>query len=145
MGTKPDQHTPGADLTARPGAADQQIVWVYTEDLAATARFYAESVGLEMVHDQVSCRIYRAAPAAFIGVCAARAGRAVEPRGVVITLVSGDVDGWYRRLTDRGVPTDGPPRTIEPFNVYAFFATDPNGYRLEFQRFLDPGWADATG
>ena len=121
--------------------AQHQITWVYTEDLEGTTGFYERTLGLELAHDQGSCRIYRTAPAAFLGVCRARPGREVEPRGVVITLVTDDVDGWFARLSAANAPTDGAPRVIEPFNVYAFFATDPNGYRLEFQRFLGPAWS----
>ena len=32
----------------------------------------------------------------------------------------------------------------EQFNVYCFFVLDPNGYRIEFQQFLDPAWAAVT-
>ncbi len=40
-------------------SANQQITFVYTADLAASARFYGEQLGLPLVIDQGSCRIYR--------------------------------------------------------------------------------------
>ena len=120
----------------------QQVTWVYTHDLARTTTFYASTLGLERVLDQGSCHIYRSAPNAFVGVCQVRPGREVEPRGVVITLVTPEVDAWYQRLRGMGVHLEGPPRHSEPFNVYAFFARDPNGYRIEFQTFLDPAWPE---
>jgi catechol 2,3-dioxygenase-like lactoylglutathione lyase family enzyme len=108
---------------------DQGITWVYTEDLDGTCRFYGETLGLTEVHDQGLCRIFRLAPTAFLGVCRVRPGRFVEPKGVVITFVTPAVDAWHARLTAAG--------------VYCFFARDPNGYLVEFQTFLDPGWQKA--
>lgn len=119
---------------------EQFITWVYTEDLPGTAAFYAEVLGLEQVLDQGACRIFRTAPDAFLGVCHARPGRYVEPKGVVLTLVGRDVDAWYEHLSNQGVTPEGPPEHSRQFNVYCFFARDPNGYLIEFQRFLDPDW-----
>jgi len=118
----------------------QSVTWVYTEDLEGTAGFYAEKLGLALALDQGACRIFRMGPTGFLGVCRVRPSRWVEPKGVVITFVVPDVDAWHRHLLDRGVTPEGPPRHSETFNVYAFFATDPNGYRLEFQTFRDPAW-----
>jgi extradiol dioxygenase family protein len=120
-----------------------QVTWVYTNDLPGTARFYAETLGFEMVLDQGLCRIFRAAPHAFVGVCQVRPGRWVEPKGVVITFVMPTpeaVDEAYTGLVARGAKPETPPFHSELFNVRAFFLLDPNGYRLEFQAFLDPAW-----
>jgi catechol 2,3-dioxygenase-like lactoylglutathione lyase family enzyme len=122
---------------------DQSVTWVYTADLARTCAFYAERIGLTQVHDQGLCRIFRMSPTAFLGVCQVRPGRFVEPKGVVITFVTPDVDGWYRHLLARGVTPEGPPERSDAFQVYCFFARDPNGYLLEFQTFLDPHWQKA--
>jgi predicted enzyme related to lactoylglutathione lyase len=119
---------------------DQGITWVYTEDLDGTCRFYGETIGLAQVHDQGLCRIFRISPTAFLGVCKRRPGRFVEPKGVVITFVTPDVDGWHRRLVAAGVAPEGAPERSDQFGVYCFFARDPNGYLLEFQMFLDPNW-----
>jgi predicted enzyme related to lactoylglutathione lyase len=121
----------------------QQVVWVYTDDLAATARFYAETLALPMVLDQGSCRIYRTSGSGFLGLCRVRPGRFVEPKGVVVTLVTPAVDAWHARLSAAGVAIEAPPRLSETFNVYGFFAFDPNGYRIEFQEFRDPRWPAA--
>lgn len=120
-----------------------QVTWVYTNDLPDTARFYAETLGFEMVLDQGLCRIFRAAPHAFVGVCQVRPGRWVEPKGVVVTFVlstPGEVDAWHAKIVAKGAKPESPPFRSEAFNVYAFFLLDPNGYRLEFQAFLDPAW-----
>ena len=123
---------------------EQQVTFVYTRDLEGTARWYAEVLGLPLVLDQGSCRIFRVTTHSFIGVCS-RSDRVVEPRGVVLTLVSADVDGWHERLSARGAAIDAAPRLSAEFNVYAFLVRDPNGYVLEIQEFRSPEWVKSTG
>jgi len=99
----------------------QQVTWVYTEDLDDTAGFYAGVVGLTQVFDQGTCRIFQVTPTSFLGVCRARPGRQVEPRGVVITFVCPDtagVDEWHRRLAEAGADLLGAPERHDDFNVY---------------------------
>lgn len=131
-------------MPSRP-AIGQLITWVYTDDLEVSSRFYRETLGLPLVTDQGAARIFRISEAAFIGVCRAFEGRAVAPAGSMISLVSDDVDGWYERLSAAGVKTRGRPQRLAAFNIYSFFAEDPNGYTIEVQQFLDPHWATAGG
>jgi predicted enzyme related to lactoylglutathione lyase len=118
----------------------QQVTWVYTHDLAGTARFYGETLGLEQVLDQGQCRIFRTSATSFLGVCQVRPGRFVEPKGVVVTLVTTEVDRWHEVLKAKGVTILEPPAYHPSFDVYCFFAADPNGYKLEFQTFRNPAW-----
>jgi predicted enzyme related to lactoylglutathione lyase len=122
-------------MTAQP-EIEGQIVWVYTDDLQDTCIFYADVLGLELIRDEGAARIYRTSPSSSIGVCRAFDDRAVEPDGGMITFVSDDVDGWYTRLSEKGAQLRGPPRRLEEFGIYGFFAEDPNGYVIEFQKFL---------
>ena len=117
----------------------QQVTFLYTPDLATTARFYEQILGLELVLDQGTCRIYRVSRDGFVGFCQKEE---VEPRPqtVIITFVTPDVDGWYARLTAQGVAFDKPPTFNPQYNIYHCFLRDPNGYLLEIQRFLDPAW-----
>ena len=124
---------------ARPPIS-QQVTWVYTDDLPGTARFYGETIGLEQVLDQGGCRIYKTSATSFLGVCQVRPGRFVEPKGVVITMVTQDVDGWHAFLKARDVTILEPPAYHPSFDVYCLFAADPNGYKLEFQAFRNPSW-----
>ncbi len=123
-------------MPARPPIG-QTVTWVYTHDLSGTCRFYADVLGLDLVKDEGAARIYRASGDGCIGVCQAIGGREVEPKGTMITLVTGDVDGWYARLTEAGAVTRGAPQVVEQFGIYAFLAEDPNGYLIEFQTFLE--------
>lgn len=126
-----------------PPRIDQQVTFIYAEDLEATLPFYREVLGLEEVLDQGQCKIFRAGPAGFIGVCRVRPGRHSEPRGVVFTFVTDEVDAWHRRLEARGVEGLQSPRYSEQFQVYNLFVRDPNGYLLEFQQFRDSRWPRA--
>ncbi len=114
--------------------ATGQISWVYTEDLASTADFYAGVLGFECTRDQGSARIFATGAEAYIGVCKVFAGRVVEPKGGMISIITDDVDAWYQRLVDKGLKVD-PPHRLEQFGIYTFFTEDPNGYQIEFQQF----------
>jgi catechol 2,3-dioxygenase-like lactoylglutathione lyase family enzyme len=118
---------------------DQTVTFVYTDDLERSARFYGETLGLRMVLDQGACRIFAAAPNAFVGVCR-RGRRAPEPGGVILTLVTQDVDGWYDCLRARGVTFEAPPRANDAFGIYHCFLADPAGYLIEIQRFESGDW-----
>ena len=117
---------------------DAQIAFCYTQDLAVTARFYEECMGLPLALDQGTCRIYRVARDAYLGFC--RRADAVRPDGVILTLVADDVDGWHRRLIAKGVPCEKAPVFNPTYKIYQAFFRDPNGYLIEIQRFEDPRW-----
>tara|TARA_Y100001934_G_scaffold283612_1_gene404788 strand:+ start:848 stop:1240 length:393 start_codon:yes stop_codon:yes gene_type:complete len=120
-----------------------QITWGYTYDLDAAEAFYRDVLGLKVVLQRGGCQIYKVNEGAYLGICAAREGRTVEPEGSLITFVTDEVDAWYTRLQAAGVATDGPPHALPEYGIYAFFATRPDGYKFEFQRFDSPDWADA--
>ena len=120
------------------GTFDSQITFCYTRDLDGTAEFWEEKLGFRTVLDQGGCRIYQVAEKAFIGFC-----QRVEtgtPDGVILTLVTEDVDGWHERLKNLGVPFEKEPALNPDYNIYHCFLRDPNGYLLEIQQFLDPTW-----
>jgi len=119
---------------------DQQVTFLYTRDLEATARFYEEVLGLSLALDQGSCRIYRVAGGAFLGFCQ-REEVPERPQGIILTLVTGEVDLWYETLRERGVTFEKPPARNPRYNIYHCFLRDPNGYLIEIQTFLDPSWS----
>ncbi|HAJ36053.1 MAG TPA: glyoxalase [Chloroflexi bacterium] len=115
----------------------QQVTFLYTSDLVATARFYEAIIGLPLALDQGNCRIYRVSADGFLGFCARRGA---QPSGVIVTFVTPDVDGWYDRLCAQGVVFEKAPVFNPDYNIYHCFLRDPNGYLLEIQRFCDPAW-----
>lgn len=117
---------------------DQQITFLLTIDLAATAHFYEDVLGLPLVLDQGSCRIYHVNGDAFIGFC--ERVEPGDPAGLLFTLVTQEVDAWHAYLTARNIPIEKPPTLNPRYNIYQMFVRDPNGYLIEIQTFLDPAW-----
>ena len=114
-----------------------QITFLPTADLVATDAFYAGLLGLPLVRDQGVCRIYAAAPGAFVGFC--DRGYAVPERyRVVLTLLLDDVEGAFARLRDAGAEVVSEPAHSERFAAVTAFVRDPNGYLVELQRFDVP-------
>lgn len=117
---------------------DQQITFLDVVNLERAHHFYGRLLGLQLALDQGSCRIYSVTPTAFLGVCQRKA---VSPsEGVILTLVSDDVDAWFERLRAAGVPVEKPPTRNPRYNIYHCFVRDPDGWRVEIQRFEDPRW-----
>lgn len=121
---------------------DQYITFIYTEDLAASATFYAETLGLTLWRDQGTCRIYHVAGDAYLGVCqmGPHSKGIVDgetQRNVILTLITEDVDGWYTKLRTHGVVFEKAPEHNPRYNIYHCFLRDPSGYLIEIQRFLD--------
>ena len=120
--------------TKRKTGIQTQINWVYTENLQQSEQFYRETLGLDCIRDEGKARIYRTTGDAAIGVCQTFGDRVVEPKGGMISLVTDDVDAWYRKLEQAGIEAE-PSHRLEQFGIYTFFAKDPSGYIIEFQQF----------
>lgn len=118
---------------------EQQVTFFYTRDLSGTADFYERVLGLSPVLDQGVCRIYRVCNNAFVGFCE-RLDAPTPPAGVILTLVTHEVDAWAAHLVAHGVTLEKPPTFNPVYNIYHLFLRDPNGYLLEIQTFLDPAW-----
>jgi catechol 2,3-dioxygenase-like lactoylglutathione lyase family enzyme len=116
-------------------AFDSQIIFVPVADLARSTAFYEQALLLPPALDQGGIRIFRVVGGGFVGLC--QSDRPVAPDDrLILTFVTERVDEWHTRLAAQGVPTDGPPRENERYHIYHFFARDPDGYRIEIQRFL---------
>lgn len=127
-------------LPTRSGAGrsfDQQVTFLPVANLERSHGFYGGVLELPLVLDQGDCRIYQAAGTAFIGVCVREPAAS---RGVLLTLVTSDVDGWHHRLSGAGVQCDRPPARNDHYNLYHVFYRDPDGHVVEIQTFLDPDW-----
>jgi catechol 2,3-dioxygenase-like lactoylglutathione lyase family enzyme len=120
-----------------------QTTFLYTQDLAATAHFYEEVMGLQLALDQEDCRIYRVAEDAFLGFCE-RQETSAHPEGVILTIITKEVDRWYLYLREQGVRFEKEPAFNPRYDIYHFFLRDPNGYLVEIQRFEDPAWEDVV-
>jgi catechol 2,3-dioxygenase-like lactoylglutathione lyase family enzyme len=115
---------------------DGLIAFYPCHDLEATRNFYERDLCLPLVRDQGTCLIFGVANNAYVGFCQHEA--VPEHRGLIVTLLTEDVDGFYHRLRKLGVETEAAPRQNDSYRIYHFFALDPDGYRVEVQRFLEP-------
>ena len=117
---------------------DSHIVFLATRDLQKTAGFYEDTLGLALALDQGKCRIYQVAEKAFLGFC--ENNEITERNGVIVTLVTPEVDEWHQQLRELGVEFEKEPAYNPEYKIYHCFLRDPNGYLVEIQRFEDPRW-----
>ena len=118
---------------------DQQITFLSVSDLERSSVFYRATLGLDLILDQGDCRIFEVTPTAYVGLCARPDG--VDPAGIIVTLVTDEVDAWHERLTHAGAKCERPPTHNEKYRLYQAFYRDPDGYLIEIQQFLDPAWS----
>ena len=121
-----------------------QITFLYYRDLAPAQRFYKEILGLEIVEDQGWAKIYQVNGTAFVGLVDEAHGslKAQPESAVMLTFVVEDVPSWYAHLQENGVTIRREYGRSTAIQIEYFFAEDPGGYVLEFQRFLKPELAE---
>jgi catechol 2,3-dioxygenase-like lactoylglutathione lyase family enzyme len=114
-------------LTNMPG-----IVFLSTERLQEIIEFYTSRLGMRVWLEQTDCTILQY-DNLYLGFCQ----REKADTEGVITLwyeTNREVDQRYETLTDLA---EGPPAENTKYRIYHFFFRDPEGRRLEVQRFLD--------
>jgi catechol 2,3-dioxygenase-like lactoylglutathione lyase family enzyme len=99
-------------------------------------------LGLPLALDQDDCRIYRIGESSFLGFCQ-REEAPHQPEGIILTLITDEVDHCYHHLRQLGVRFEKPPTYNPDYEIYHCFLRDPNGYLIEIQRFDDPAWQKA--
>lgn len=107
------------------------IVFFGTEALESVVEFYVEEVGAERWLEQPDCTILRC-DNMLVGFC----DRETAETDGTITFVfdsKAGVDEAYERLADRAREE---PVENERYEIYQFFAADPEGRTVEFQTFL---------
>ncbi len=108
------------------------IVFFATENREAVVDFYTGPMGAEVWLEQPDCTILRHDNLLF-GFCSRDR---TDDCGIVTFVYPdrGDVDAAHDRLGDaaREEPHENPT-----YDIYQFFATDPDGRTVECQAFLD--------
>lgn len=123
---------------------NQQITFIYVQELETSRKFYEELVGFRLILDQGGCRVVETAGGGYLGYCT-RVNKPQSRDGIILTLVTSQVDEWYLYFVDKGINIPEPPKVNPNYNIYHFFLKDPDGYILEFQQFLDPNWNKREG
>jgi len=110
------------------------ITFFATEDLKRTNEFYADALGFKLYMDQGKCLIYSVPGGGKIGFCT-HFGVTKRQDSPIITFVTQDVDKVYKHLLELRIKVDKEPAINPNFPIYHFFVQDPNGYKVEIQRF----------
>lgn len=107
------------------------LVFLYVSDLERSSAFYG-TLGLELLVDQGSCRIFGEAGTMMVGLCG---GRVPDPDGLIVTLVTDEVEDVCAELARRGVEFEQMPSYAAEYHITHAFLRDPDGYLVEIQRF----------
>jgi predicted enzyme related to lactoylglutathione lyase len=116
---------------------EQLITFLPSNDLQRTTDFYQSVLELSLVRDQGDCKIFRVSPAGLIGFCS-RSELPSPAKSIILTLITDEVDEWFEKLVKAGAQVEKPPTHNLKYTIYQAFVLDPNGYRIEIQRFDDP-------
>lgn len=106
------------------------IVFFATERHDAVIEFYVDRVGARVWLEQPGCTIL-----SYEGFRVGFCDRDETDDCGVVTFVfdaADEVDATYERLAD---VADGPPRDNDDYDIYQFYASDPDGRTVEFQTF----------
>ena len=115
------------------------ITFFYYKYLAAAQKFYEDVLGLRMMVDQGFCKIYQVSPTSFVGLVDEKQGlhSASETKSVTLSFVTKQIDEWYEYLRSKGTKLREPISNSSQHPTRGFVAYDPEGYSLEFEKFLD--------
>jgi len=109
------------------------ITFFATTDLDRIVDFYVGEIGADVWLEQPDCTILKY-DNQLLGFCE----REDADTEGVLTFVYQDregVDEMHRRLADRAREE---PRQNDEYDIYQFFAADPDGRTVECQTFLHP-------
>jgi len=109
------------------------IVFLGTRDLDAVRRFYVDEVGCTIWLEQADCIVLKHGNM-LLGFCS----RDTLEMGGIIAFFLDDrcgVDAMHDRMGERAMT---PPKENAKYEIYHFFAADPEDRPIEFQCFLHP-------
>lgn len=108
------------------------LIFMSTQRLDEIVDFYTSRLGMEVWLKQEDCTILRHGNL-MLGFCK----RAEADACGIITFYFDSSDEVDRRYEDLKDLADGPPKENPKYRIYHFFLRDPEGRRLEIQKFLD--------
>jgi len=115
------------------------VIWLYYKDMEGVQRFYEDKFGLSLLVDQGWAKIYQTSSSGFLGLVDETRGMHSysEQKAVTVSFFTDDLDGWFEYARESGafelrsteIHEDDP-------RFQAFVGYDPEGYYLEFNKFL---------
>lgn len=120
-----------------------QVTFIYHKDMAAAEHFYGEVLGLKKTYDQGWVKMYQVTGQSVIGVVDSTRGYHKAPEAtpsVMLSVETTDLEGWYKRLKDRGATFLKELDLNRSGNglVNSILLLDPAGYTVEFYRWKKP-------
>ena len=114
------------------------ITFTYHDDIEAALRFYRDVLDLTPVMDHDWVKILKVGKDSHIGLVNSEKGylKPMKDKPVMLTIMVDDVERWYRKLSERGVKTNHPPKISEDIHMSGFLTWDPSGYVIEILEFL---------
>jgi len=108
------------------------LVFLGTGDLDMIKDFYVHDMEMNIWLEQAECIILKHENL-LIGFCQRDH---IDIDGIITLFFDTreEVDRYYQKFQNI---SEGPPMINERYRIYHFYAKDPEGRRLEFQRFLD--------
>lgn len=115
------------------------IVFFYYKNLKKTQDFYQDILGLNLVADYEFAKIFQISQTSYVALIDEKKGMhsTSEPKTATLSFITDEIDDWYNYLKEKGVEMRGPARDAKSHPTRGFVAFDPEGYYLEFERFLD--------
>ncbi len=107
------------------------IIFFKTKNLRLIKDFYIERIGMELWLEQADCIILKHGNL-LLGFCQREE---LDTQGI-ITFVYENTDQVYNMYKKFRAEAIAEPVVNEKYNIYHFFAKDPEGRLVEFQNFL---------
>lgn len=112
---------------------NQSIHFYGTNDLKKTKQFYMDVCHLSLSKDQIKCHIYTQEDRFYVGFCT-HLEVTTANRSPIITFLVDDVQAWHKHMALFSEVSE--VSVNDYYHIEHFFCKDPNGYTIEFQRFL---------
>jgi Glyoxalase/Bleomycin resistance protein/Dioxygenase superfamily len=117
-----------------------QATFLYYDDLTAARKFYGRTLGLTPYFETERSSLYHTTPGATIGLVKDRHNRitpAVRRAVVMVSIVTANVAGWYKKLKqDPHIHITKDLYDNPRVRIRAFEVRDPGGYPIEFFQWL---------
>ena len=136
----PAMDTGQTDRPTAVSSISDQVIFLYYDDLTAPRKFYSETLSLTPYFEREGVSLFHPTPSATIGlVKVPRTGvtPAVKRSVVMVSLVTDDVAGWYKKLKQDPYIHIAKDLYDHPrVPIRAFEVEDPGGYPIEFFQWL---------
>lgn len=116
------------------------VLWLYYDDLESIEAFYTEALGGKVIVDQGWAKVFPVSPTGYIGFVDGQRGlhSATPEKAVTVSFFTAELEDWLEHMRGvGGFVLRTPEIDAEGGVVHTFVGYDPEGYFLEWDRFLE--------